>query len=186
MERNFPGRSPSFGRGLLARPFASGRSGPLTLDVAKMYRDNIAPDPGSLLRGYGGSSAGAGVFISWPAPLAAFLPERAVPLRRYLLLALYVAPDRLPARQFVTDLGVGYGQYRLAPSGHRPGRYGRPQDRAPVSNRGLLVPVDRRRMISTGVGGTLVMAGSILRFAVPATFTCARPRVRCACPRRSP
>jgi uncharacterized membrane protein YbhN (UPF0104 family) len=34
-----------------------------------------------------------------------------------------------------------------------------------VSNRGLVVPVDRRRMISTGVGVTLVMAGSILRFA---------------------
>ena len=46
----FPGRSPSFGRGLtrFARlAFASGRSGPLTLDVAKMYRDNVAPDPGS-------------------------------------------------------------------------------------------------------------------------------------------
>jgi hypothetical protein len=40
-----------------------------------------------------------------------------------------------------------------------------------VSNRGLVVPVDRRRMISTSVGVTLVMAGSILRFAVPPTFT---------------
>jgi len=29
--------------------------------------------------------------------------KRAVTLGRYLLLALYVAPDRLPARQFVTD-----------------------------------------------------------------------------------
>jgi hypothetical protein len=40
-----------------------------------------------------------------------------------------------------------------------------------VSNRGLVVPVDGRRMISTGVGITLVMAGLIVRFAVPATFT---------------
>lgn len=40
-----------------------------------------------------------------------------------------------------------------------------------MSNRGLVVPVDGRRMISTGVGITLVVAGLILRFAVPATFT---------------
>lgn len=40
-----------------------------------------------------------------------------------------------------------------------------------MSNRGLVVPVDGRRMISTGVGITLVVAGVILRFAVPATFT---------------
>ena len=39
-----------------------------------------------------------------------------------------------------------------------------------MSNRGLVVPVDRRRMISTGVGITLVVAGAILRFAVPVTF----------------
>jgi len=29
--------------------------------------------------------------------------KRTVTLRGYLLLALYVAPDRLPARQFVTN-----------------------------------------------------------------------------------
>ena len=40
-----------------------------------------------------------------------------------------------------------------------------------MSNRGLVVPVDGRRMISTVVGITLVVAGVILRFAVPATFT---------------
>jgi hypothetical protein len=40
-----------------------------------------------------------------------------------------------------------------------------------VSDRGLVVPVDGRRMISTGVGITLVVAGAIVRFAVPATFT---------------
>jgi hypothetical protein len=40
-----------------------------------------------------------------------------------------------------------------------------------VSNHGLVVPVDGRRMISTGVGITLVVAGAIVRFAVPATFT---------------
>jgi hypothetical protein len=40
-----------------------------------------------------------------------------------------------------------------------------------VSNRGLVVPVDGRRTISTGVGIILVVAGAILRFAVPATFT---------------
>jgi len=39
-----------------------------------------------------------------------------------------------------------------------------------VSNRGLVVPVDGRRMISTAVGVTLIAAGAILRFAVPATF----------------
>ena len=46
-----------------------------------------------------------------------------------------------------------------------------PRDRAPVSNRGLVVLVDGRRMISTVVGIILVAAGAILRFAVPATFT---------------
>jgi hypothetical protein len=40
-----------------------------------------------------------------------------------------------------------------------------------VSNRGLVVPVGRRRMISTGFGITLVLAGAILRFAVPAMLT---------------
>jgi hypothetical protein len=40
-----------------------------------------------------------------------------------------------------------------------------------VSNRGLVVPVGRRRMISTGFGITLVLAGAILRFAVPVTLT---------------
>ena len=40
-----------------------------------------------------------------------------------------------------------------------------------MSNRGLVVPVDGRRMISTGVGIALVAVGVILRFAVPATFT---------------
>jgi hypothetical protein len=40
-----------------------------------------------------------------------------------------------------------------------------------VSNRGLVVPVDGRRMISTGVGITLIAVGAIFRFAVPATFT---------------
>jgi hypothetical protein len=35
---------------------------PVTLDVAKMYNDDIALDPGSLPREYGGSGAGAGVF----------------------------------------------------------------------------------------------------------------------------
>jgi hypothetical protein len=39
-----------------------------------------------------------------------------------------------------------------------------------VSYRGLVVPVDGRRMISTVVGIILVAAGAILRFAVPATF----------------
>ncbi len=40
-----------------------------------------------------------------------------------------------------------------------------------MSNRGLVVPVDRRRMISTAVGITLIAVGAILRFAVPATFS---------------
>ena len=40
-----------------------------------------------------------------------------------------------------------------------------------MSNRGLVVPVDRRRMISTAIGITLIAVGAILRFAVPATFT---------------
>jgi hypothetical protein len=40
-----------------------------------------------------------------------------------------------------------------------------------VSNRGLVVPADGRRMISTVTGIILVAAGLILRFAVPATFT---------------
>jgi len=39
-----------------------------------------------------------------------------------------------------------------------------------VSNRGLVVPVDGRRMISTLVGVILIAAGVILRFTVPATF----------------
>ena len=79
MERNFPERSPSFGPGLTRfsrLAFASGRSGSLTLDVAKMYRDDIAPDPGSLPRGYGGSSAGAGVFYVLAGPLRAVLARK--------------------------------------------------------------------------------------------------------------
>lgn len=40
-----------------------------------------------------------------------------------------------------------------------------------MSKRGLVVPVDSRRMISTAVGITLIAAGAIVRFAVPATFT---------------
>ena len=47
------------------------------------------------------------------------------------------------------------------PSGHEPVRYGQPQDRAPVSNRGLVVPVDGRRMISTG--GITVVHGMLAR-----------------------
>ncbi len=39
-----------------------------------------------------------------------------------------------------------------------------------MSNRGLVVLVDGRRMISTVVGIILVAAGAIVRFAVPATF----------------
>jgi hypothetical protein len=39
-----------------------------------------------------------------------------------------------------------------------------------VSSRGLVVLVDGRRMISTVAGIILVAAGSVLRFAVPATF----------------
>jgi hypothetical protein len=39
-----------------------------------------------------------------------------------------------------------------------------------VNSRSLVLPVDGRRMISTGVGITLVAAGAILRFAVPASF----------------
>ena len=40
-----------------------------------------------------------------------------------------------------------------------------------MNGRSLVLPVDGRRMISTGVGITLVAAGAILRFAVPAMFT---------------
>jgi hypothetical protein len=39
-----------------------------------------------------------------------------------------------------------------------------------VNNPGLVQPVGCRRVMSTGVGITLVTAGAILRFAVPATF----------------
>jgi hypothetical protein len=35
---------------------------------------------------------------------------------------------------------------------------------------GLVQPADYRQVMSTGVGITLVAAGAILRFAVPATF----------------
>jgi len=61
----------------------------LILDVAKMYRDNIAPDPGSLPRGYGGEQRGSRSFLH-PGRflLETCLPERAVTLRRYLLLAI--------------------------------------------------------------------------------------------------
>jgi hypothetical protein len=52
-----------------------------------------------------------------------------------------------------------------------------------VSNRGLVVLVDGRRMISIIVGITLVAAGAILRFAVPATFTTtAAPAAGHPCP----
>lgn len=39
-----------------------------------------------------------------------------------------------------------------------------------MSNPGLVVPADSRRMISTMAGVTLVAARAIVRFAVPATF----------------
>jgi hypothetical protein len=39
-----------------------------------------------------------------------------------------------------------------------------------VTNPGLVVPVDSRRMISTVAGVILVAAGAIVRFAIPATF----------------
>lgn len=41
----------------------------------------------------------------------------------------------------------------------------------PVSKPSLVQPVGCRRVMSTGIGITLVAAGVILRFAVPATFT---------------
>jgi hypothetical protein len=41
-----------------------------------MYRDNIALDPSSLPRGYGGSSAGAGVLYFLADPLEAYLPGK--------------------------------------------------------------------------------------------------------------
>lgn len=39
-----------------------------------------------------------------------------------------------------------------------------------MSNRGLVVLADSRRMISTVAGVILVAAGAIVRFAIPATF----------------
>jgi hypothetical protein len=39
-----------------------------------------------------------------------------------------------------------------------------------VNRLSLVQPVDGRRVVSTGVGITLVLAGTILRFAVTATF----------------
>jgi hypothetical protein len=51
-----------------------------------------------------------------------------------------------------TDGGAGYGQY--------------PPDSAPVNRPGLVQPVDSRPVVSTSVGVTLVVAGTILRFAV--------------------
>jgi hypothetical protein len=39
-----------------------------------------------------------------------------------------------------------------------------------VNSPGLVQPVGCRRVLSTSVGITLVTAGAILRFAVPATF----------------
>jgi hypothetical protein len=39
-----------------------------------------------------------------------------------------------------------------------------------VNRPGLVQPVGCRRMMTTGVGITLVAVGAILRFAVPATF----------------
>jgi hypothetical protein len=39
-----------------------------------------------------------------------------------------------------------------------------------VNSPSLVQPVGCRRVLSTGVGITLVTAGAILRFAVPATF----------------
>jgi hypothetical protein len=39
-----------------------------------------------------------------------------------------------------------------------------------VNRPSLVQPVGCRRVMSTGVGITLVVAGAILRFAVPATF----------------
>jgi hypothetical protein len=47
---------------------------------------------------------------------------------------------------------------------------GRPPDSALVNRPGLVQLADYRQVMSTSVGITLVAAGAILRFAVPATF----------------
>lgn len=39
-----------------------------------------------------------------------------------------------------------------------------------MSKRGLVVPVDGRRFISTVAGVMLIAVGAVVRFAVPATF----------------
>jgi hypothetical protein len=46
----------------------------------------------------------------------------------------------------------------------------RQPDSAPVNRPSLVQLVDGRPVVSTGVGITLVVAGAILHFAVPATF----------------
>jgi hypothetical protein len=80
----------------------------LTLDLVTMYRECIAPDLGSLPRKYGGSCAGNGVFCVRAGAGKAYWPEDGGnSYGRYLLLLLllmlFVAQDRLSARQFIAD-----------------------------------------------------------------------------------
>ena len=105
MEKEFPGRTVLWPLldAVCSPGFASGRSGPLTLDVTKMYRDNIAPDPGSLPRDTAGAAREPEFFTSWPVPLEACLPEKGGNPQEISFLTLYVASDRLPVRQFGTD-----------------------------------------------------------------------------------
>jgi hypothetical protein len=144
-----------------------------------MYRDDIAPDPGSLPRELRREQYGNRSFLR-----SGRRREGRTGQKR----------DRLPARQFVAGWGVRLGQYHLARSrpgwrtetarlhyrrgdpavllsGHQPDLQGRPPDSAPVNGPSLVQLADGRRMITTVVGIILVAAGTILRFAVPATFT---------------
>ena len=56
------------------RPLYEQNSGPLTLDVAQMYRDNVAPDPGSFPADRR-EQRGTGVFCVRAGPVKACPPK---------------------------------------------------------------------------------------------------------------
>jgi hypothetical protein len=118
----------------------------LTLDVAEMYRESVAPDHGNLLREYDGSSAGTGVFC---VPAGA---GKGVPARN---------------RAVIFGRSFSYGICRAGLAPHVNSSL--TEESVSVNGPSLVQPVGCRQVMTTGAGIVLVAAGAILSFAVPAT-----------------
>jgi len=109
---------------------------------------DIAPDPGSLPREYGGSSAGTGVFVR----SGRYWERRTGQKRRQ--------PTRDTFSLCYLSRRAGYPHVNSSLT----------EESVSVNTPSLVQPVGCRPVMSTGLGIALVAAGAILRFAVPATF----------------